>query len=159
MLASKPLLAVLVLTELSVAHAFSMQSKAQPVNVAQRAALSTASMSCIEVYSSPRCPHCVTAKEFLASQGMAFTEVDVTTDDLNMGTMLIRTNGLSSVPQIFIDDQHIGGCSDMLDAARAGSLELSRDAPAPVPDHKYYYKGLIALLERTGKPMPSFSMA
>ena len=157
MLASTPVLATLMFAGASVAHAFSMTSHAHLCNAAQRSPAAV-SMSCIEIYTSARCPHCVTAKEFLASQGVSYVEVDVRADQLNMGTMLVRTKGLSTVPQIFIDDEHIGGCSDMLDAARAGSLVLERNAPS-ARDHKFYYDGLIQLLRKNGQSMPSLSLA
>jgi len=129
---------------LSHAHSFRVQAQ-------QRAALL---MTCVEIYSMPQCRHCVTAKAFLAARSVPYTEVDVTADPLNLGTMLIRTRGQHTVPQIFVDDNHIGGCSDMLEAADAGSLCLggyiSTTSPPPA-DHRTYYTGLSRLLAQRGE--------
>ena len=113
-------------------------------------------MKVVEVYSMPQCRHCVTAKDFLAARGVPYTDVDVTADPLNLGTMLIRARGQHTVPQIFIDDEHIGGCSDMLEAAERGSLKLGGYTPStsyPARDHRTYYTGLLRLLAEKGDPL------
>lgn len=76
-------------------------------------------MAEILVYSGPACPYCVRAKELLKRKGAAFTEIDVKADAARMDEMLTKSNGRRTIPQIFINGQHIGGCDDLqaLDAA------------------------------------------
>jgi glutaredoxin 3 len=79
-------------------------------------------MSKIEVYSTAMCPYCVAAKNLLKSKGLAWTEVRVDTDLAQRETMLARSGGRRTVPQIFIDDQHVGGYDDLVAADRSGKL-------------------------------------
>ena len=64
------------------------------------------------------------AQDFFEDRGMPFTELDVSTDVLHLGSMLSRAKGARTVPQIFIDGKHVGGCADMLKAAEAGKLPI-----------------------------------
>jgi len=79
-------------------------------------------MPAIEIYTQPYCPYCVRAVQLLASKGAPFKEIDAP-----QGTPAreesVRRSGRSSVPQIFIDAQHIGGCDDLLALDRAGKLD------------------------------------
>lgn len=148
--------ALLLLSSLSATCAYALHSRIPPMPPQPRAA--SAMSSNIEVYTMPRCRHCDTAKDFLASQGVAYTEVDVTADPLNLPTMMVRTKGQHTVPQIFVDDKLIGGCSDMLEAADAGSLELRgvvTPTAQPPADHEAYYSGLTRLLAKKGQPVPA----
>ncbi|HEY8586085.1 MAG TPA: glutaredoxin 3 [Rhodanobacter sp.] len=78
----------------------------------------------IEVYSSAVCPYCVAAKNLLKSKGLEWTEVRIDMDPVQRQTMLARSGGRRTVPQIFINDHHIGGFDDLVAADRSG--ELSR---------------------------------
>lgn len=80
-------------------------------------------MAEVIVYSGPSCPYCVRAKEFLKRKGVAFTEVDVKADSARMEEMLARSNGKRTIPQIFIDGAHIGGCDDLHALDAAGKLD------------------------------------
>ena len=80
-------------------------------------------MANIEIYIWTHCPYCVRAKALLASKGVKFTVHDITGDDAARAKMVERTGGPRSVPQIFIDDEHYGGCDDIHALDRAGKLD------------------------------------
>ncbi|AIL65287.1 Glutaredoxin-3 [Rickettsiales bacterium Ac37b] len=67
----------------------------------------------IVIYTTKTCPYCVKAKELLKSKGKSFKEVDVSDNEELRKDMMIKSNGRRSVPQIFINDKHIGGCDDL----------------------------------------------
>lgn len=77
----------------------------------------------IIVYSKSTCPYCRAAKALLAQKGAAFTEIDLTTDPEGQRAMAKRANGRSTVPQIFIGGQHIGGCDDLHALDARGGLD------------------------------------
>jgi glutaredoxin 3 len=77
----------------------------------------------IIVYSGPDCPYCVRAKALLDRKGVKYTEYNVRTDDKRRDEMLARSNGKRTIPQIFIDDKHIGGCDDLYALESAGGLD------------------------------------
>jgi glutaredoxin 3 len=79
-------------------------------------------MSKIEVYSTAVCPYCVAAKNLLKSKGLEWTEVRVDTDPVQRDAMLARSGGRRTVPQIFVNDQHVGGYDDHVAADRSGKL-------------------------------------
>lgn len=76
----------------------------------------------IEVYSTAVCPYCVAAKNLLKAKGLAWEEVMVDTDPAQRDTMLRRSGGRRTVPQIFINDQLVGGYDDLVAADRSGKL-------------------------------------
>jgi len=76
----------------------------------------------IEVYSTAVCPYCVSAKNLLKSKGLEWTEVRVDTDPTQREAMLARSGGRRTVPQIFINDHHVGGFDDLAAADRNGKL-------------------------------------
>ncbi|GLQ88714.1 glutaredoxin 3 [Dyella flagellata] len=78
----------------------------------------------IEVYSTERCPYCVAAKNLLKAKGLAWEEVRVDIDPAQRDSMLERSGGRRTVPQIFINDQHVGGYDDLVAADRSGKLAL-----------------------------------
>ena len=77
----------------------------------------------VEIYTTPFCPYCSRAKALLEMKGVAFQEYDVSMGGEKRAAMLQRANGGYTVPQIFIDDRHIGGCDDMFALDRAGKLD------------------------------------
>ncbi len=79
-------------------------------------------MSKIEVYSTAVCPYCVSAKNLLKAKGLEWTEVRIDTDPAQRDAMLTRSGGRRTVPQIFINDQHVGGFDDLVAADRSGKL-------------------------------------
>ncbi|WP_368185524.1 glutaredoxin 3 [Aestuariibius sp. HNIBRBA575] len=80
-------------------------------------------MAQIEIYTSPLCGFCHAAKRLLDSKGASFQETDVQRNPGEKATMIQRANGGRTVPQIFINGQHIGGCDDLYDLERAGKLD------------------------------------
>ena len=80
-------------------------------------------MAKIVVYSSVHCPYCVKAKNLLKSKGVQFEEIDVTNDDQARQALVQRAGGLRTVPQIFIDEIHIGGCDDLYALDGKGELD------------------------------------
>ena len=77
----------------------------------------------IEIYTSPTCGFCHAAKSLLNRKDVAFTEFDVTRDPVLRAEMIQRANGGRTVPQIFINDQHIGGCDDLMALERQNKLD------------------------------------
>lgn len=80
-------------------------------------------MANIEIYTSPLCGYCHAAKRLLNSKGVSYNEVDVFQDPDRKPEMIQRANGSRTVPQIFINDAHIGGCDDLYALERAGKLD------------------------------------
>lgn len=77
----------------------------------------------IIVYSKGYCPYCHAAKALLKRKGAAFTEIDVTTDRAGQAEMTKRAGGRTTVPQIFINGAHIGGCDDLHALDAKGGLD------------------------------------
>lgn len=67
----------------------------------------------IEIYTWSRCPFCIRAKGLLKDKGVDFTEYCIDGDEAARDKMATRANGRRSLPQIFINDKHIGGCDDL----------------------------------------------
>ena len=80
-------------------------------------------MAKVEIYTKFMCPYCTRAKRLLEEKGAAFEEYDITMGGPKRAEMLQRANGRSTVPQIFIDDRHIGGSDDLAALNAAGKLE------------------------------------
>ncbi|MGH1455627.1 MAG: glutaredoxin 3 [Alphaproteobacteria bacterium] len=80
-------------------------------------------MANVEIYTWTTCPYCIRAKALLNSKGVKFTEYNITGDDKARAKMVERTGGPKSVPQIFIDDNHIGGCDDLHSLDAKGELD------------------------------------
>jgi glutaredoxin 3 len=77
----------------------------------------------IEIYTWARCPFCIQAKQLLSQKRVEYTEYGIDGDEVARSAMSERANGRRSVPQIFINDQHIGGCDDMYELDAAGRLD------------------------------------
>lgn len=76
----------------------------------------------VEIYSTAACPYCVAAKNLLKAKGLAYTETRIDTDPAKFAEMLKRSNGRRTVPQIFVNDSHVGGYDDLIAADRSGRL-------------------------------------
>lgn len=76
----------------------------------------------VRVYSTLICPYCIRAKLLLKQRGIAFEEIDVTGDP-EARRWLRETTGRKTVPQIFIDDEPIGGFEELRTLDRSGELE------------------------------------
>lgn len=84
----------------------------------------------IEIYTTMLCPFCYRAKQLLRSKGVEFTEIDVTCDPAGRAEMARRAGGRTSVPQIWIDGRHVGGCEELYALETGGRLDhmLTRGA-------------------------------
>ncbi|MEQ8507373.1 MAG: glutaredoxin 3 [Rhodospirillaceae bacterium] len=80
-------------------------------------------MADIEIYSSPLCGFCYSAKKLLSKKGVNFKEINVLTDSARKKEMINRAGGRHTVPQIFIDGKHIGGCDDLYALDKQGGLD------------------------------------
>jgi glutaredoxin 3 len=69
-------------------------------------------MDNVIIYTSAICPYCVRAKQLLQAKGLTYTEIRVDLDEQKREEMVAKT-GRQTVPQIFINNQHIGGCDDL----------------------------------------------
>jgi glutaredoxin 3 len=85
----------------------------------------------VEIYSTLFCPYCARAKSLLERKGVKYINFDIIEDVSKRDEMLKRAGGRTSVPQIFIDGEHIGGCDELYALDRAGKLDpkLGRAAP------------------------------
>lgn len=70
-------------------------------------------MAKVEIYTTLLCGFCYAAKQLLKHKGVAFTEIDVMLKHGVRREMIERADGQTSVPQIFIDDVHVGGCDEL----------------------------------------------
>ena len=77
----------------------------------------------IEIYTWSSCPFCIRAKALLKKKGVEFTEYCIDGDEAARAKMAQRANGRRSVPQIFINEQHIGGCDDIHALDAQGKLD------------------------------------
>ena len=80
-------------------------------------------MAKIEIYTTMICPYCIRAKRLLASENLSYEEIDVSVSREARTAMSKRANGRTSVPQIFINDTHIGGSDDLAILHRTGKLK------------------------------------
>ncbi len=75
----------------------------------------------VEIYSGAMCAYCSAAKTLLKQKGLDYTEIRIDSDPARLQEMLDRAHR-RSVPQIFIDDHHVGGYDDLVAADRSGAL-------------------------------------
>ena len=80
-------------------------------------------MAQVEIYTGMMCGYCSAAKRLLKKKGVEFTETDVTWKPGKRAEMMQRARGKRSVPQIFIDDVHVGGCDELYALDAAGKLD------------------------------------
>ncbi|MDV7340069.1 glutaredoxin 3 [Terasakiella sp. A23] len=80
-------------------------------------------MANIEIYTSQFCGYCMRAKMLLQDKGAGFKEIDVNKHPEARREMTERANGGYTVPQIFINGEHIGGCDELYALERAGKLD------------------------------------
>lgn len=77
----------------------------------------------VEIYTWATCPFCIRAKQLLNKKSVKFTEYAIDGDQAARSAMAKRANGRRSVPQIFIDDHHVGGCDDLYALESQGKLD------------------------------------
>ena len=77
----------------------------------------------VVIYTTRTCPYCIAAKRLLNQKGAKFVEVSVDGDAAARAKMTELARGRRTVPQIFIDGLHIGGCDDLYELEREGGLD------------------------------------
>jgi glutaredoxin 3 len=77
----------------------------------------------IVIYTTPFCPYCVRAKRLLTQKGATFEEIDVSGDWQARAKLAQKAGGLTTVPQIWIGDVHVGGSDELHALDRAGKLD------------------------------------
>jgi glutaredoxin 3 len=77
----------------------------------------------VEIYTWTYCPFCIRAKALLDKKGVAYQEYNIDGDEAARDKMAQRANGKRSLPQIFINDSHIGGCDDIHALETEGKLD------------------------------------
>lgn len=77
----------------------------------------------VEIYTWQMCPYCIRAKWLLLWKGVDFTEYKIDGNGAARVKMAERANGRRTVPQIFINDHHVGGCDDLYALDRHGKLD------------------------------------
>tara|TARA_B100000886_G_C20278318_1_gene430037 strand:+ start:429 stop:689 length:261 start_codon:yes stop_codon:yes gene_type:complete len=80
-------------------------------------------MKKISIFTSLICPYCTTAKKVLVEHGHEYKEIIVDGDQNSKNIMIKKSRGRKTVPQIFIDDFHIGGCEDLIKAINTGFFD------------------------------------
>ncbi|MBO9623626.1 MAG: glutaredoxin 3 [Sphingomonas sp.] len=80
-------------------------------------------MAKVEIYTKAFCPYCHRAKHLLDGKGVDYVEYDITFDGAKRQEMIQRANGRTTVPQVFIDERHIGGSDDLAALDRKGGLD------------------------------------
>lgn len=80
-------------------------------------------MPVVEIYLKTTCPYCWRAKHLLDSKGVDYQEIVIDFGGPDRQAMIQRARGRSTVPQIFIDGRHVGGCDDLMALERAGRLD------------------------------------
>ncbi len=80
-------------------------------------------MSAVTIYTRPFCGFCAHALKLLNAKGVAFTEIEAGFDAAKRKEMVERSGGRTTFPQIFVGDQHIGGCDELVELERAGKFD------------------------------------
>lgn len=80
-------------------------------------------MATIDIYTKATCPYCMRAKALLAQKNASFNEIKIDQNPELRPEMIERSHGGTTVPQIFINNQHVGGCDDLFALDRQGGLD------------------------------------
>ena len=80
-------------------------------------------MAEVELYTTMYCPYCSRARALLQRKGVAYVDIDIAEEPARRDEMIGRAQGRSTVPQIFINGEHIGGYDDLAALDRAGELD------------------------------------
>ncbi|WP_320140784.1 glutaredoxin 3 [uncultured Cohaesibacter sp.] len=79
-------------------------------------------MAEVVIYTRKMCGFCTAAKKLLSDKGVAFLELDATFD-FDIKQEMMKKSGRRTFPQIFIDEEHVGGCDDLFALDKAGKLD------------------------------------
>ena len=77
----------------------------------------------VDIYTTPYCPFCIRAKKLLANKKVEFNEIDLSENPDKFEEMLSKSNGARTVPQIFVNGEHIGDCDHIHDLDQKGELD------------------------------------
>jgi len=77
----------------------------------------------VEIYTGPFCAYCFRAKSLLKRKKLDFIEYDIHADQAKRSEMLKRSGGARTIPQIFINNRHVGGCDELYALERKGELD------------------------------------
>ncbi len=80
-------------------------------------------MKTVTMYTTTVCPYCHKAKNLLQTKGVAIQEIPIDSDPAKADEAVERSGGRLTVPQIFIDDLHVGGCDDLYELEAQGKLD------------------------------------
>ena len=80
-------------------------------------------MAEVELYTTMFCPYCARARALLERKGVTYTDIDILDEPARRGEMIQRAGGRATVPQIFINGEHIGGSDELVALDRAGELD------------------------------------
>ena len=77
----------------------------------------------VDIYTTPYCPFCIRAKKLLENKKVEFNEIDLSENPDKFEEMLSKSNGARTVPQIFVNGEHIGDCDHIHDLDQKGELD------------------------------------
>ena len=80
-------------------------------------------MKKIVVYTGPFCNFCDAAKRLLKRNGLSFSEIDVSSGEKIKEEMIKKSNGQRTIPQIFFDDYHVGGYTELRELEKSNNLK------------------------------------
>ena len=80
-------------------------------------------MKKVKIYTTPYCPFCIRAKQLLKNKKINFDEIDLSENPDKFEEMLSKSNGARTVPQIFVNGEHIGDCDHIHDLDQKGELD------------------------------------
>jgi len=80
-------------------------------------------MAKVEIYTADFCPYCKHAKALFDRKGVKYEEIEIDGSDEARASMSRRTNGARTIPQIFVNGEHIGGFDDASKLDKAGKLD------------------------------------
>lgn len=80
-------------------------------------------MATVEIYTSAYCPFCTRAIALLKQKSVDYTEINIGANPELRSVMIERSNGGYTVPQIFINDSHVGGCDQLMALEYDGKLD------------------------------------
>jgi glutaredoxin 3 len=82
-----------------------------------------AELARVEIYTKMTCGFCIRAKRLLEMKKVSFVEIPVDFGGAKKSEMVERAGGRTTVPQIFIDGKHVGGCDDLMWLEQDGKLD------------------------------------
>lgn len=80
-------------------------------------------MSSVKIYTKSTCPYSMRAKQLLDTKGVQYEEIVIDGDASKRREMIDAAGGRTTVPQVFIDGRHIGGCDDLMELDDGGQLD------------------------------------